>query len=50
MLFTGQTVRVLARRAGWDQVMLRHGAVGWADAAWLADQAAYRDRRTDRDQ
>ena len=39
MLFAGQTVRVLARRAGWDQVMLRHGTVGWADAAWLADQA-----------
>ena len=47
MLFAGQTVRVLARRAGWDQVMLRHGDVGWADAAWLTDQAAYGGRGTD---
>jgi uncharacterized protein YgiM (DUF1202 family) len=41
VLFGGETVRVLIRRVGWDQVMLRHGVVGWADAAWLTDQAGY---------
>jgi uncharacterized protein YgiM (DUF1202 family) len=43
-LFAGETVHILARRAGWDQVMLLRGTVGWVDSQWLADPVAYRDR------
>lgn len=39
VLFAGEAVQVLARGAGWDQITLRSGAVGWASAAWLADGA-----------
>jgi uncharacterized protein YgiM (DUF1202 family) len=43
-LLGGETVQILARRDGWDQVKLRSGTVGWANAAWLTDQPGYGDR------
>jgi uncharacterized protein YgiM (DUF1202 family) len=35
VLFAGETVQLLAKRSGWDQVKLRNGTVGWASASWL---------------
>ncbi|MDB5074478.1 MAG: hypothetical protein JWO42_657 [Chloroflexi bacterium] len=36
VLFSGETVQVIARRSGWNEVKLRSGATGWASARYLS--------------
>ena len=37
VLFAGERVHLLLRRGAWDEVQLRSGASGWANAKWLAN-------------
>ena len=37
VLFAGERVYLLLRRGAWDEVQLRSGASGWANAKWLAN-------------